>query len=79
MHIGALVGYSVSCYLCHHLLQYHYLWSCKSSIFTLFLADGSTYCTFLENCLRALQWSPVLVAAPLFLNPNAIPGRTPTP
>lgn len=68
MHVSALVGYSVSCYLLHHLLQHHYLWSCKSSIFTLFLADGSTYCTFLENCLRALQWSPILAAGPIFLN-----------
>lgn len=73
MNTRVLLGYSVSCFLLHHVLQHHYWWACRSTIFSIFLTNGSTYCTLIDNSLKALQWSPVVFAIPLFLNNPNIP------
>jgi len=68
MRVAPLLGYSISCYLLNAVLQHHYFYACRSSLLSLFIADGSTYCQFIDHALKALQWSPLIVAGPLLLN-----------
>jgi hypothetical protein len=62
-----LTAYAVSCFLLNNVLQAHYYGACRSSVFALFTLGQSGYCHFIDSCLKVLQWSPVLVAAPMLL------------
>lgn len=68
--IHFLVAYAVSCFLLNHVLQFHYFQYCRSNIFALFTLGQSGYCAFVEKCLQILQWSPVVVAAPMLWGRN---------
>jgi len=70
MRLAGLTAYAVSCFLLHHVLQHHYFQMCRSSIFSAFTLGSSPYCTFVDNSLRVLQWSPLLAAAPLLQQNN---------
>lgn len=74
-YIAQLTGYAVSCFLLNNVLQLHYFQYCRSNIFTLFTLGQTGYCTFVDGCLKALQWSPIVVAAPLFLKRNLFGER----
>lgn len=67
MHFAGLTAYAASCWLLNNVLQYHYFRMCRGTVFALFFVGQSGYCAFVDNCLFALQWSPVLVATPILL------------
>jgi hypothetical protein len=70
MRIRTLLAYSVSCFLLNNVLQAHYFHVCRSSIFSIFALDPGAYCQLVDRSLRALQWSPIIVAAPLLIERN---------
>ena len=69
MHTGALVfvAYALACSATHGLLQLHYTGYCRGSWLALFALDPSPYCALVRRSLDALQWSPLLLAAPMAL------------
>jgi len=70
MQIRTLLAYAVSCFLLNNVLQSHYFYVCRSSILSIFALDPGVYCQFVDKSLRALQWSPLIVAAPLLIERN---------
>lgn len=38
------------------------------------------YCSFIDNCLKVLQWSPIIVATPMLFghHPEEIPNAQET-
>lgn len=67
MRLAPLLVYATSCFLLNNVLQYHYFNACRASIFHVFTLGESGYCAFIDKSLQALQWSPLIVAAPLLL------------
>lgn len=59
--------YATSCWLLNNVLQYHYFHACRASLLSIFLSNSSWYCSLLDASLKALQWSPLIVAGPLLL------------
>ena len=55
---------SISAFCLHALLLQHHISACQSSFFSMFLSD-SAYCRSVSHVLRALQWLPVMLAAPV--------------
>jgi hypothetical protein len=68
--VHTLLAYAVSCFLLNNVLQNHYFHVCRSSILSIFALDQGAYCQLVDRSLRALQWSPIIVAAPLLLERN---------
>ena len=66
-HVAVLAAYSTSCWLLNNVLQHHYFYSCRASLLSIFLANSSWYCSFVDSALKALQWSPLIVAGPILL------------
>lgn len=65
--LTALTLYATSCWLLNNVLQHHYFHECRGSLLSIFLSDNGWYCHFVDAALKALQWSPIIVAGPILL------------
>ena len=62
---AAAAACAVACSAAHALVQEHYVGYCRGSWLALFSVDPSPYCAFVRKSLGALQFAPLLAAAPL--------------
>lgn len=70
--VALAVAYAMACSLAHGLLQAHYVGYCRGSWLALFSVDPSPYCALVRRSLDYLQFSPLLLVAPMMLAPNNV-------
>lgn len=75
MRLRSVAGYLVAAWISHSLLSAHYVQTCRGTFLAALTgADAGAYCTLLNRGLRALEASPLLLAAAARnLLPNGAP------